>query len=159
MLKDGDKYPLTSDPDAFPGRLREALESYGSASKAADAIGRSEGAVRKWLHGKSQPNVSDLRAICEITGVNVEWLVTGHGNKHGIPGADSPAAPVYVPPAAITYRLLAEAAVAVKLEARIAGKPFTPEKCSDILATVYNASVAAQHVEQETADRVVGLAT
>ena len=159
MLKDGE-YPPTTHPDAFPSRLREALESYGRTSRAAKAIGRSEGAVRKWLAGKSQPNVSDLRAICDLTGFNVEWLVTGRGPREGTTEAgDSSGRQSSAALAPLNYKLLEDSAVAVKLEARIAGKPLTPEKCAAILATVYNACVVTRQVEQETADRIVALAT
>src|SRR5262245_7767563 len=82
MLKDGE-YPRNTDPDGFPSRLREALDSYGSTSAFAKAINRSEGAVRKWLKGQSEPSVTDLRAICEITNSNVEWLVFGRGSRTG----------------------------------------------------------------------------
>lgn len=64
----------------FPARLRAALRSYDSVSAAAFAIHRSEGAVRKWLKGKSEPSAADLRAISERTGVSVEWLLFGEGN-------------------------------------------------------------------------------
>src|SRR5262249_53480841 len=63
----------------FATRLREVIDAYGSASGLAKAIERSEGAVRKWLRGESEPNVTDLRAVCEQTSTSIEWLVTGHG--------------------------------------------------------------------------------
>jgi hypothetical protein len=46
-------------------------------------LNRSEGAIRKWLRGRSEPNVTDLRRICEVSGTNVEWLVTGRGARPG----------------------------------------------------------------------------
>ena len=55
--------------------MREVIDAYGSASGLAKAIERSEGAVRKWLRGESEPNVTDLRAVCEQTGTSIEWLV------------------------------------------------------------------------------------
>ena len=59
---------------------------FGGASALARAIGRSDGAIRKWLRGDSEPNVSDLRAICRASGASVEWLVTGEGDSQLIPG-------------------------------------------------------------------------
>ncbi len=55
-------------------------------ARSARAIGRSDGAIRKWLRGDSEPNVSDLRAICLASGASVEWLVTGKGDSRLIPG-------------------------------------------------------------------------
>ena len=63
------------DQETFPARLRQAITAHGHVTRLARAIRRSEGAVRKWLRGVSEPNVSDLRAICRVTGVNVEWLL------------------------------------------------------------------------------------
>jgi len=47
----------------------------------AKTIERSEGAVRKWLRGESEPNVTDLRSVCEQTGTSIEWLVSGNGRR------------------------------------------------------------------------------
>src|SRR5262245_57522612 len=65
----------------FAARLKEVINAYGSASGLAKAIGRSEGAVRKWLRAESEPNVTDLRSLCERTGTHIEWLVTGAGAR------------------------------------------------------------------------------
>src|SRR5579872_2533033 len=65
----------------FAKRLHEVIAASGSASALAKAIERSEGAVRKWLRGESEPNVTDLRALCEHTRTDIEWLVTGRGNR------------------------------------------------------------------------------
>src|SRR5215472_1725238 len=65
----------------FASRLRQVIDAYGSANSIAKAIERSEGAVRKWLRGESEPNVTDLRTLCEQTQTNIEWLVTGHGHR------------------------------------------------------------------------------
>ena len=43
----------------------------------AAAIGRSEGAVRKWLRGQAEPNATDLRLLSTATGASVDWLIFG----------------------------------------------------------------------------------
>src|SRR5438067_11986104 len=68
----------------FALRLRQVIDAYGSANSIAKAIERSEGAVRKWLRGESEPNVTDLRAVCEQTGTSIEWLVTGRGVRDAL---------------------------------------------------------------------------
>jgi hypothetical protein len=55
------------------------VDGQGGASALARVIERSEGAVRKWLRAESEPNVTDLRAICEATATSVGWLVSGRG--------------------------------------------------------------------------------
>src|SRR5262245_33278570 len=67
--------------DDFAARLRQAVEAYGSVTAVARGIDRSEGAVRKWLRGASEPNVTDLRALCALTGASIDWLVTGQGES------------------------------------------------------------------------------
>jgi hypothetical protein len=63
--------------EGLPARLRQAFEGYGSVTATSRAIERSEGALRKWLRGRSEPTASDLRAICELTGVGLDWLIFG----------------------------------------------------------------------------------
>ena len=162
MLQDG-KYPLPSEPDDFPGRLRQVVDSYGSTSALARTIERSEGALRKWLRGQSEPSVSDLRTLCWATQTNVEWLVMGTGDRTG-PGVRSPPASGSgsgsdepLPP--IDYSLMDDVVLAVEFEPKIDGIVITPQKCSSILVTVYNMSRITRSVDREHAKRVVGLTT
>src|SRR5215813_7290479 len=75
----------------FAVRLRQVIDAYGSANSIAKAIGRSEGAVRKWLRGESEPNVTDLRSLCEQTHTSIEWLVTGQGRRESLNTLENPA--------------------------------------------------------------------
>ena len=63
--------------DGLPERLRLTIASYGSITATATAIERSEGALRKWIRGTSEPSASDLRSICELTGTRIEWIIFG----------------------------------------------------------------------------------
>jgi transposase-like protein len=63
--------------DGLSERLRLTIDSYGTVSATATAIQRSEGALRKWIRGASEPNASDLRSICELTGTHINWLLYG----------------------------------------------------------------------------------
>jgi len=76
----------------FPARLKQALGQVGGVAAAAHAIGRSEGAVRKWLRGQSEPGVTDLCALSEFTQTRIDWLVTGRGSSGHPPGAHDPPA-------------------------------------------------------------------
>lgn len=156
MLKDGE-YPRNTDADGFPSRLREALDSYGSTSAVARAINRSEGAVRKWLRGQSEPGVSDLRTICDVTNTNIEWLVFGRGSRQGETGRQE--FPSYLqealPP--IEFKLMDEVFVTAQIEVVIGGKHLTPEQGSSIVTTVYNMSRFTRHVDEESARRIADL--
>jgi transcriptional regulator with XRE-family HTH domain len=127
----------------------------------ARVIQRSEGAIRKWLRGQSEPAVSDLRAICEATGTNVEWLVMGRGEQKGMALREPPATPGSddepLPP--LNYKLMDDVVLTIRLEPRVAGAAVTPEKCSSILTTVYNMSRATRRVDREGAERVIALAS
>ena len=70
-----------SEISGFAVRLRSIIDAHGGTSTLARAIGRSEGAVRKWLRAESEPNVTDLRAICETTSTGAAWLVSGSGER------------------------------------------------------------------------------
>lgn len=67
-------------PRAVPGlveRLNEVVNAFGHVTKAASVIERSEGAVRKWCRGRSEPSASDIRRLCEASGYSAEWLLFG----------------------------------------------------------------------------------
>jgi transcriptional regulator with XRE-family HTH domain len=164
MLKTGESSDLNT-PDGFPGRLRQVLDSYGSTSSLARAIDRSEGALRKWLRGQSEPNVSDLRAICEVSGTRVEWLVMGWGERRsaGDPGlgvGETPGplgANAELPP--LNYKLMDDVVRCIRRESPVLlGNEVQPEKQSTVLASVYNMSRRARTVDSEEVSRLVGLA-
>jgi hypothetical protein len=159
MLQDG-KPPEPTQPDGFPARLRQVISSYGSTSALARTIRRSEGAVRKWLRGQSEPAVSDLRTICEVTGTNVEWLVMGRGMPKGMVAGDasgSSGSDEPLPP--LNYKLMDDVVLTINLDATVAGTAVTPEKCSSLITTVYNMSRTTRRVDRESAERVIALAT
>ena len=165
MLKTGENSP-SSQPDGFAARLRQVVDSYGSASAIARAIDRSEGAVRKWLRGQSEPNVSDLRAICEATGANVAWLVMGRSDlpagTGGTPGfgVRDPHTPYGAEPALppLNYTLMDDVVRSIRQASpALIGTAVAAEKQSSVLTTVYNMSRLSRRVDHEEVSRIVGL--
>lgn len=69
--------PAPRRTEGLSARLRQVVKPYGTVSSLASAIGRSEGAVRKWLRGAAEPNATDLRLLSTATGVSVEWMIFG----------------------------------------------------------------------------------
>jgi hypothetical protein len=128
---------------------------------------RSEGALRKWLRGLSEPNVTDLRSICEITGTSVEWLVMGRGPQKdplagggngdsGLAVRDEPGGEAELPP--LNYRLMDEVVRSIRRESEVLlGNQAAPEKQSSVLTTVYNMSRRTRAVDSEEVSRIVGL--
>jgi transcriptional regulator with XRE-family HTH domain len=153
------KYPLPGHEDGFALRLRQVLDAYGNTSSIARAIDRSEGAVRKWLRGESEPNVSDLRALCQATGTNVEWLVMGRGNRLGPSEIRDPPAVYATPmPPPLDYRLLDAIMAMIEDEARTAGLEIISPKRTSILAVLYNLFRDSKQIDREAVTRMVSLA-
>jgi transcriptional regulator with XRE-family HTH domain len=162
MLKSGEAADLNTS-DGFPVRLRQVLDSYGSTSSLARAIERSEGALRKWLRGQSEPNVSDLRTICEVSGTSVEWLVMGRGERrdgfgdpdHGVGETQGPANTELAP---VSYKLMDDVVRSIRNESPLLlGSESPPQKQSSVLTTVYNLSRRTRIVDSEEVSRIVGL--
>lgn len=146
----------------FAARLREVIDAYGSASGLAKSIERSEGAVRKWLRGESEPNVTDLRALCEQTGTSIEWLVTGQGVREALPTGvrDATAPPPYQNAAreVVNVQLLQDILLAVQEELRNAGLELPAQKQSMLVVTLYDLCHERKEVDREAVARLVKLA-
>jgi transcriptional regulator with XRE-family HTH domain len=145
----------------FAARLREVIDAYGSASGLAKAIERSEGAVRKWLRGESEPNVTDLRAVCEQTSTSIEWLVTGRGLREAQPQGIRDTLPQPYQPAArgpLNGQLLEGILLAVQEELRNAGLELPLLKQSMLVVTLYELCHERKEVDREAVARLVKLA-
>ena len=149
------------ESSGFAARLREVIDAFGSASGLAKAIERSEGAVRKWLRGESEPNVTDLRSVCEQTGTSIEWLVTGNGRREPLPQGvrDTPPPPYQnAPREQVNTHLLEGILLAVQEELRAAGLDLPLLKQSMLIVTLYDLSYERKEVDREAVARLVKLA-
>jgi transcriptional regulator with XRE-family HTH domain len=148
-----------ADQDGFAARLRQVVDAYGSTSALARQLGRSEGALRKWVQGKSEPNVTDLRQICELTGTNVEWLVTGRGTRLGPTQVRSTApamsAAMRVP---FDYQLHDEISTAVDEELRSLGLAIPTLKRSSMVGMLYDRFQDSKRIDPEVVTRMARLA-
>ncbi|HEY3784751.1 MAG TPA: helix-turn-helix transcriptional regulator [Steroidobacteraceae bacterium] len=146
----------------FAPRLRQVIEAHGSANSIARGIERSEGAVRKWLRGESEPNVTDLRALCEHTHTSIEWLVSGRGRREAVPVSLQEAAPpAYGQPGSarpLDYTLLES--IMDALDAQIAQEaiPLASTKRSMLVVTLYDLFQESHQVDREAIARLVRLA-
>jgi transcriptional regulator with XRE-family HTH domain len=140
--------------------LRQVIDAYGSANSIAKAIQRSEGAVRKWLRGESEPNVTDLRAICEQTHTSIEWLVTGRGRREAVQLLETPP-PNYEnepdkPP--LNYALLEAIMDAIDLEVSKDALELPSPKRSMLVVTLYDLFQESQKIDTDAVARLVRLA-
>ena len=147
----------------FAERLRQVLKGHGSASALAKAIGRSEGAVRKWLRAESEPNVTDLRAICEVTHIRIHWLVTGEGPREQAELEGTTVrepSPAYRPAAhaALVLPLLEAVIAAADEELRAAGLDLSPPKRSALITAAYDLARGRNAVDADAVARLVRLA-
>ena len=144
----------------FAVRLRQVIDAYGSANSIAKAIERSEGAVRKWLRGESEPNVTDLRTLCEQTHTSIEWLVTGRGRREAIPSLQETPPPSYENPPnkPLNYALLEAIMDAIDVAMRKDGIELPSPKRSMLVVTLYDLCQESQTVDMEAVARLVRLA-
>jgi transcriptional regulator with XRE-family HTH domain len=143
----------------FASRLRQVVDTYGSANSIAKAIERSEGAVRKWLRGESEPNVTDFRAICEQTHTSIEWLVTGRGRREAVQLLEA-SAPDYEnePNKPLNYALLEAIMDAIDLEVSKDALDLPSPKRSMLVVTLYDLFHESQKVDGDAVARLVRLA-
>jgi transcriptional regulator with XRE-family HTH domain len=142
----------------FAVRLREVVTDYGSASTLAKIIDRSEGAVRKWLRGESEPNVTDLRALCEETHTSIDWLVTGLGPRQTSAGVQERPAAYQAAPRPLDQALLEKILAAVEDEAGRAGLSLPTPKRSTIVVMLYEQSQGRDEIDPDAVARLVQLA-
>jgi transcriptional regulator with XRE-family HTH domain len=149
----------------FAARLRQVLKGHGSASSLAKAIERSEGAVRKWLRGESEPNVTDLRAICQATQTRIHWLVTGEGPREaqaeseaGSTARESSPPHRYSTHAALDLPLLEAVIGTADEQLRAAGLDLSPPRRSALIAAAYDLARGRNAVDAEAVARLVRLA-
>lgn len=147
----------------FATRLRQVIKTHGSASGLAKAIARSEGAVRKWLRAESEPNVTDLRTLCEVTQTRIEWLVTGEGPRQMQPESAAGGTvrePPYrhSPHAALDLPLLEAVMVATDEQLRSTGLELSAAKRSALIAAAYDLARERNAVDADAIARLVRLA-
>jgi len=144
----------------FAERLRQVIDAHGSANSIAKLIERSEGAVRKWLRGESEPNVTDLRSLCEQTNTSIEWLVTGRGRREASGGMQEASSPIYerAPSNPLNFALLEAIMDAIDAEVVQSALALPSTKRSMLVVTLYDLFQETQQVDAEAVTRLVRLA-
>jgi transcriptional regulator with XRE-family HTH domain len=142
------------EPDSFAARLRCVIDAHGGTSALARVIARSEGAVRKWLRGESEPNVTDLRAICEATATSIAWLVCGSGARMVI-ASGIPALPAGVVDECALLENLLERVDAELAKAHLV---LASTQRSALIVTLYQLFRERQAIDPEALTRLVRVA-
>ena len=146
--------------DGFAARLRQAVATFGSVTALAQAINRSDGAVRKWLRGVSEPNVTDVRAIGTVTGVSVQWLVTGQGDSGLAPRGvrQMPAAYRVGGTSEVDNTLLESIMEKLDEELHASGLELPRTKRSAMVVTLYSLFRESKAIDPNAVTRLVRLA-
>jgi DNA-binding phage protein len=139
------------EPEGFASRLRSVIDAHGGASALARVIARSEGAVRKWLRAESEPNVTDLRAICAATATDIAWLVSG--TSEPARGASAP-----LDGASADCALLETLLLRVDAELAKAHLVLASTQRSALIVTLYHLFRDKQSIDPEALTRLVRLA-
>jgi transcriptional regulator with XRE-family HTH domain len=63
----------------FADRLRLLVNKLGSIKKLSSSSNVSEGVIKNYLSGQSEPTRKKLIALANAGGVNIEWFLTGEG--------------------------------------------------------------------------------
>lgn len=112
--------------------------------------------MRKWLRGESEPNVTDLRAICEATATNVGWLVSGSPEPAPAPQAARAAEGRW--PDGIEHYALLEA-VLERVDTEVARAHLTPSvsKRAALIVTLYQLFREHEALDPDAVTRLVKL--
>jgi transcriptional regulator with XRE-family HTH domain len=88
---DTQKLTSSSPTETFAERIRLLIQRVGSATEIARMCGFSEGVVRSWRDGNTDPSRARCVTLAKTLGISLVWLVAGEGTLQVDPthsGAD-----------------------------------------------------------------------
>ncbi len=141
-------HPPEGAPDAvsdaadggFTARIGELIQKFGNISRIAQMCGFSEGAVRSWRDGRSDPSRSRCLTLAGSLGISLAWLMTGEGNMMEDKRAPSPVtAPATTATPSMDARLLSSAIGVLQATLKSTGNELSVEDRADLLVQYYNA--------------------
>lgn len=152
--------PLSPAPEtgsSFADRIRFLIQRVGSATEIARMCGFSEGVVRSWRDGNTDPSRARCVTLARTLGISLVWLVAGEGAIAA--DVDQPSGDEQYS-TETTHRLrlhgmsaqildshsngmdtqrLHAAMRILQSELDLAGNPFTLAENTDLLASLYEA--------------------
>ncbi|MEO8809534.1 MAG: helix-turn-helix transcriptional regulator [Rhodanobacter sp.] len=75
---------------SFADRIRVLIQRVGSATEIARMCGFSEGVVRSWRDGNTDPSRARCVTLARTLGISLVWLVAGEGVIQVDPGKNLP---------------------------------------------------------------------
>lgn len=74
-----------SPTNTFAERIKLLIQRVGSATEIARMCGFSEGVVRSWRDGNTDPSRARCVTLARTLGISLVWLVAGEGALQGDP--------------------------------------------------------------------------
>lgn len=71
--------PPTGSATTFADRIKLLIQRVGSATEIARLCGFSEGVVRSWRDGNTDPSRARCVTLARTLGISLVWLVAGEG--------------------------------------------------------------------------------
>lgn len=150
-------YP-TAPAGTFSDRIKLLIQRVGSATEIARMCGFSEGVVRSWRDGNTDPSRARCVTLARTLGISLVWLVAGEGAIQSDPSANSPdeqytelvtarprarlgSATVSMLPApdnGVDSQRLNTAMKILQSELELAGSPLTLADNTDMLTDLYD---------------------
>jgi transcriptional regulator with XRE-family HTH domain len=81
------KAAKTVPAGSFAERIKLLIRRVGSATELARMCGFSEGVVRSWRDGNTDPSRARCVTLARTLGISLVWLVAGEGNLQIDPGS------------------------------------------------------------------------
>jgi len=159
---------VTPVGSSFATRVRAVIKMSGSVSEIARRCGFSEGVVRSWRDGNTDPSRGRCVTMAKTLGLSLVWLAAGEGpmmldgsgddplartdtteNVRGRDGREA-SGPV---PSTLDASRLAAAMKLLQSDIEMTGSRFSPVRHADLVAEMY--SILSRSGEQDYADRMV----
>lgn len=84
------KLPTELSQSTFADRIKLLIQRVGSATEIARMCGFSEGVVRSWRDGNTDPSRARCVTLARTLGISLVWLVAGEGALQVDPSVTGP---------------------------------------------------------------------
>jgi DNA-binding phage protein len=156
----------TPMPSSFASRVRAVIKMSGSVSEIARRCGFSEGVVRSWRDGNTDPSRGRCVTMAKTLGLSLVWLAAGEGpmmldgsgddavarteTTESVRGREGREGTVS---SALDASRLAAAMKLLQSDIELTGSRFSPVRHADLVAEMY--SILGRSGESDYADRMI----